>query len=64
MARENEWDRLGSEQSRRLSAGAWAYLRVTLLFGSAAVAMALIVAPIAENYAGPICQRRPAEGWI
>ncbi len=50
MARENEWDRLGSEQTSPLGAASMGILRVALLFGSAAVAIALLVAPIAENY--------------
>ena len=33
-------------------------LRIALLFGSAAVALALILAPVAENYARPQFARR------
>jgi hypothetical protein len=45
---ENEWDVVRSNRGWSGGAG-MGILRITLLFGSAAVALALIVAPIAES---------------
>jgi hypothetical protein len=63
MARENEWDRLASERTASpLGAASMGVLRMSLLFGSAAVAIALLVAPIAENYARPQFSSASVEG--
>lgn len=53
MWAEKEWEAArGSVTSSSLSAGIGA-LRVTLLFGSAAVAIALLITPILSRYAAP-----------
>ncbi len=44
---ENDWDAPRNE--RGWSAAGFGILRITLLFGSAAVALALILAPIADS---------------
>jgi hypothetical protein len=54
---EDEWDVVRNDRSGwPTGAGGVGILRLVLLFGSAAVALALIIAPIAENqtrsYAG------------
>lgn len=48
MAGENDWD--GGRAARAFASGGVSVLRVTLLFGSAAVAFALILTPMAENF--------------
>ena len=54
---ENEWDVVRND---RLAVGSpgMGILRITLLFGSAAVALALIIAPIAESQTRSIWRRR------
>ena len=51
MTPENDWDALRSQRAPIFSVAGMGVLRVALLFGSAAVALALILAPTAENYA-------------
>ena len=53
---ENEWDVVRNDRGWTGGAG-MGVLRITLLFGSAAVALALIVAPIAEQ-PDPLRHRR------
>jgi len=48
MAFDNDWDSGRGERSKLELAGIGA-LRVTLLFGSAAVALALVLAPMLDN---------------
>ena len=49
MTPEKEWDLIQNERAPLLGVGASGTLRVVLLFGSAAVALALVLAPVAEN---------------
>ena len=53
---ENEWDVVRHDRGWSSGGAGMGILRIALLFGSAAVALALILAPIAENqtrsYAG------------
>ncbi|MEP9387842.1 hypothetical protein [Mesorhizobium sp. KR9-304] len=51
MTPENEWDAIRNQRKPLFGAAGVGLLRVALLFGSAAVALALIVAPIADKYA-------------
>lgn len=53
MASEDEWDMTRNGRESFFGVAGMGVLRVTLLFGSAAVALALIVAPIADNYSRP-----------
>ena len=46
---DSDWDRIREDRSGILGVASMGALRVALLFGSAAVALALIVVPIAEN---------------
>lgn len=56
MALGNDWDGLRSGSSRMVIAGS-GMLRVVLLFGSAAVALALILAPILDNQVNSLLAR-------
>lgn len=47
----NHWDDASTGWNRALGGAGMGALRITLLFGSAAVAMALILAPIADRHA-------------
>ena len=49
MTPEKEWDLIQNQRAPLLGIGASGTLRVVLLFGSAAVALALVLAPVAEN---------------
>lgn len=49
MTPEKEWDLIQNERAPLLGLGASGALRVVLLFGSAAVALALVLAPVADN---------------
>ena len=51
MTPENDWDAIRKERTPIFSVAGMGILRIALLFGSAAVALALILAPAAENYA-------------
>lgn len=51
MGLEKDWDSIRPDRSRAVHAG-MGLLRVTLLFGSAAVALALIVVPLLDNGGG------------
>ena len=51
MTPENDWDAIRNRRSPIFSVAGMGILRIALLFGSAAVAIALILAPAAENYA-------------
>jgi len=48
----NGWDDSSTAWNRNLGGAGMGALRVTLLFGSAAVAIALILAPMAERHTG------------
>ena len=50
MTPENEWNAIRSQRKPLLGAAGVGVLRVALLFGSAAVALALILAPMADRY--------------
>lgn len=50
MTPENEWDAIRSQRAPLFGAAGMGMLRVALLFGSAAVALALILAPMAHRY--------------
>lgn len=51
MSLEKDWDSIRPDRSRAVYAG-MGLLRVTLLFGSAAVALALVAAPLLDNSGG------------
>jgi hypothetical protein len=59
MHSEDEWERGG--RGFKLGAAGFGALRLALLFGSAAVAVALIIAPIAERQSRPF-QSRELDG--
>ena len=46
---ENDWDVVRNDRGWPSGSAGMGMLRITLLFGSAAVALALIIAPIAER---------------
>ena len=52
MNPEQEWDQIRSQRPSALGMAGMGVLRVTLLFGSIAVALALFIAPRASNYTG------------
>ena len=58
MNSDNDWDDPRSRDWRAVDAG-MGMLRITLLFGSAAVALALIIAPIAEERARAVAGTAP-----
>ena len=49
MTPENEWDLIRNDRAPLFGIGVSGALRMVLLFGSAAVALALVLAPIADN---------------
>lgn len=49
MFDDSEWEKIRENGSARIESAGMGALRITLLFGSAAVALALIVAPIVDN---------------
>jgi hypothetical protein len=51
MTPEDDWDAIRNRRTPLFSIAGMGILRIALLFGSAAVALALILAPAAENYA-------------
>lgn len=59
MSADNDWDELRGRDWRAADTG-MGLLRITLLFGSAAVALALIIAPIAEEKLRPTASLPPA----
>ncbi|MGE0502490.1 MAG: hypothetical protein AB7I79_15740 [Rhizobiaceae bacterium] len=52
MDPENTWDLVRNERGWRLGDAGIGALRATLLFGSAAIALALILVPIMEDLSG------------
>ena len=50
MTPENDWDAIRSRRSPLFGVAGMGMLRVALLFGSAAVALVLILAPMADKY--------------
>lgn len=46
---ENDWEVLRGDRGWPSGGGGMGILRITLLFGSAAVALALIIAPLADS---------------
>ena len=50
MTPESEWDAIRSQRAPLFGAAGMGMLRIALLFGSAAVALALILAPMADRY--------------
>ena len=50
---ESEWNTARASGSSLVGTAGMGVLRITLLFGSAAIALALIIAPIAENHTKP-----------
>jgi hypothetical protein len=46
---ENDWDVVRNDRGWSSDSAGMGILRITLLFGSAAIALALIIAPIAER---------------
>jgi hypothetical protein len=53
MAMKNDWDGPSSAGNWSLGVASMGALRITLLFGSAAVAMALILTPIIDRQTNP-----------
>lgn len=53
MRPEDEWDMIRNDRGSLLSGAGTGVLRIALLFGSAAVALAMILVPIADNYTRP-----------
>ncbi len=52
MTHDSEWDAIRGRRAPMLGLAGMGLLRVVLLFGSAAVALALILAPLAARYTG------------
>lgn len=50
MTPEDEWNAIRSRRMPLFGAAGMSMLRIALLFGSAAVALALILAPMADRY--------------
>lgn len=50
MTPENEWDEIRGQRQPLFGAAGTSMLRFALLFGSAAVALALVLAPAAHRY--------------
>lgn len=50
MTPEDEWGAIRSRSAPLFGAAGMSMLRIALLFGSAAVALALILAPMADRY--------------
>ena len=57
MHPENDWDQIRNPGTSLLAGAGMGILRIALLFGSVAVALALIVALIAENYTHSAARR-------
>ena len=53
MRPEDEWDMIRNDRGAVLGGAGRGVLRVALLFGSAVVALAMILVPIADNYTRP-----------
>ena len=53
MSLDKDWDSIRPERSSRAVHAGMGILRITLLFGSAAVALALIITPIVANQTRP-----------
>ena len=49
MDLDREWDSIRPDRSSRAAVAGMGILRITLLFGSAAVALALIAVPLLDN---------------
>ncbi len=49
MFDDSEWEKIRGNSSAQIGAAGMGALRITLLFGSAAVALGLIVAPVVDN---------------
>ncbi|HEY6630960.1 MAG TPA: hypothetical protein VIZ90_05885 [Rhizobiaceae bacterium] len=50
MTPEDDWNAIRSRRAPVFSAAGMSMLRIALLFGSAAVALALVLAPMADRY--------------
>lgn len=50
MRQDDSWDDIRSDRNYGFGSAGMSAVRVALLFGSAAVALALIVTPMAENH--------------
>lgn len=59
MSVDNDWERIRNERLSIFGIGA---VHFALLFGSAAVALALILVPIADNYSRPQLARNGMQG--
>lgn len=53
MTPEDEWDMTRNGRGSLFGFAGMGVLRIALLFGSAAVALALVIAPIADTYSRP-----------
>jgi hypothetical protein len=53
MSLDNDWDSIRPDRSYRAADAGMGILRITLLFGSAAVALALIVTPFLDAQTRP-----------
>lgn len=53
MRPEDEWDMIRNDRASLLGGAGMGVLRIALLFGSAAVALVMILVPIADSYTRP-----------
>ena len=60
--RDDYWDEARVGHGWNIAAAGMGALRVTLLFGSAAVALALVLAPVAENQVRAMYAQGPVGG--
>lgn len=62
MRKDQDWDDLQTYRTSQLGSAGSGVIRLALLFGSAAVALGLIIAPLAENGLGSRSARNDLSG--
>lgn len=61
MAQQDDWDLIQTERPSLFGSAGMGAVRIALLFGSAAVALALFLAPLAESYSRSAVARSTIE---
>lgn len=60
MSADRDWDSSGNDRAWRIEEAGMGVLRIALLFGSAAVALALLIVPMLDRDAGMFAGRSAA----